>query len=192
MGAAVVRPLFHSNQLYKEVINLGKKRNKKNNLNPWLTANRPEQKDSFIQVGVSLATHPAFKDLSYSAKFTYEQMCRAANYAKNNGLSEFVFPQSVFSKYGITRSTFQKAKEQLISHGFIVCTFCGKNQRVESKYKMVNWWKEWNPLNGCLKWGRLLSKNGTANNVGAPDVECQPLPKMDITISGNDETPHET
>ena len=119
-------------------------------------------------------------------------MCRAANYAKNNGLSEFVFPQSVFSKYGITRSTFQKAKEQLISHGFIVCTFCGKNQRVESKYKMVNWWKEWNPLNGCLKWGRLLSKNGTANNVGAPDVECQPLPKMDITISGNDETPHET
>lgn len=171
---------------------MGKKRNKKNNLNPWLTANRPEQKDSFIQVGESLSTHPAFIDLSYSAKFTYEQMCRAANYAKNNGQSEFVFPQSVFRKYGITKSTFQSAKEQLISHGFIVCTFCGQNQRVESRYKMVNWWKERTPLNGCLKWGRRLSKNGTANNVETPNVECQPLPKIKITISKNDETPHGT
>lgn len=167
-----------------------KKRTKQNNLNPWLTANRTDQKDSFVQVGESLVTHPAFKDLSYSAKFVYERMCCAANYAKNNGQAEFIFPLSVFSKYGITRSTFQSAKEQLISHGFIVCTFCGKNQRVESKYRMVNLWKEWNPLKGCLKFERHLSKNRTANAISTPNIGCQTLPKIDFKISGNDGNPH--
>ena len=109
-----------------------------------MTAKGSDQKDPFLQVGESLMTHPAFKDLSYSSQITYILMCMAMNHAHHNGKLEFIFPRSVYSgKYGISNNAFDHAKKELVDHGFITY-ISGKNQRVSSKYKMSNSWKYWN------------------------------------------------
>lgn len=176
---------------------MGKKRNKQNNLNPWLTAKGSDQKDPFLQVGESLMTHPSFKDLSYSSQITYILMCMAMNHAHHNGKLEFIFPRSVYSgKYGISNNAFDHAKKELVDHGFITY-ISGKNQRVSSKYKMSNSWKYWNKefwnkVKGCPETGRPLSQNGTPNTVPTPNIEGQSPPKMNFKIFKNDENPHET
>lgn len=171
---------------------MGKKRNKKNNLNRWLTANRPDQKDSFIQVGESLATHPVFKTLSITARYIYERMSVYANYAKNNNELDFTFPRSVYcGKYGISSNAFHRAIKDLIEKGFVRCVLKGKNQRVASKYRMVQVWKIGNPLNGCPQTGRHLSQNGTPNAIAAPNIGIQHYPRVNIKIEEKDEPPHE-
>ena len=176
---------------------MGKKRNKQNKLNPWLTAKGSDQKDPFVMISESLVTSPAFKDLSYSSQMTYILMCMAMNHAHHNGKLEFIFPRSVYNgKYEISNNAFDHAKKELVDHGFIIYT-SGKNQRVSSKYQMSNSWKYWNKevwnkVKGCPETGRPLSQNGTPNTVSAPNIEGQHLPEIKIKISRNGETPHET
>ena len=114
-------------------------RQKRKPLSPWATAKPDGMEKRFVQIGDSLAYHPAWLDLSAGAKVLYLYMCM-----ESGGKNEFKIPQKVYSRF-TDRRAFHRAKNELICAGFIEIVHNGANTRTENIYRFCFDWKSRSP-----------------------------------------------
>lgn len=89
--------------------------------------------DAFARVYRSLLKDTRFQKLTAVA-----QMCFICMLAESNGQSEFTFSRSAYKAYGISPTTFQRAKQQLIDNGFITADVYHTRRNI---YRLSDGWK---------------------------------------------------
>ena len=115
---------------------MGRKRKSGYALAPWLSG-RPDGKEPhYIQVGVTLFEHPAFRKLTPAQRYLYLCMAHDAE-----GRKEFIFPKARFKNFGISSSTARDGIGALIEQGFIIRLYSGKATREASSYAFSDKWK---------------------------------------------------
>lgn len=110
-------------------------RAKKTPFPPWITAKMNGEEARYIRLGNSLLMNPAMLNLSPSAFQIYTYML-----LESGGRQQFEFP---YSKYGriMSKPTFQRAKRELVSAGFIEVIRSNQNIRTPSEYRFSESWK---------------------------------------------------
>lgn len=112
-------------------------KSKNYSVNYWLSANKDGKEKSYIQVGLSLLTSDAFKDLTEGARLLYFDMALEAR-----GNRSFSFPQSVATaKYGFSPSSLRRWIKELEDNKFIKITKNGRNTRTKNQYEFSFEWK---------------------------------------------------
>ena len=81
---------------------------------PYWQSRSQERGESFIRLGVSLLKSKAWKSLSGSAKAFY-----LALMAEGRGNDTVSFPHGIAKKYGVSASSYDRARSELIESGFI-------------------------------------------------------------------------
>lgn len=102
----------------------------------WLTAKTGKEKDGrFIQVGNSLFFSKEVQGLTAGARWLYLCMAEEAG-----GKREYNFTHTTAKKYGISSSSFDRQKKELIEKGFIE-DISGVAQYAPGKYRFCFDWK---------------------------------------------------
>ena len=116
---------------------MGRKKSAVNCILPfWASAKQDCRDGRFIQVGNSLYLSKQFQALKPSAQILYHYMMM-----ESGGRAEFTFPKKTATKYGLNYATVLKDIKELIAHGFIEKTCCGRFTRTPNEYKFSNLWK---------------------------------------------------
>ena len=111
--------------------------NNKTPLNAWECYD-PSQKDvHYLRISKSLLCSTMFVKLGYSARLLYVYMAEACA-----GKFEFSFAYGDYKKIGFTKTTFLKAKKELIDGGFLKVKKCGKTNRTPNIYQWCFDWKK--------------------------------------------------
>ena len=107
-------------------------------INGWLSENRDCKEKAFLQVGVSLLTSNAYKELPDAAKTVYLAMCAEAG--KNR---EVKFSRGIAKKYGFTdERRYYRGVDALIAAGFIEkVAEPGAAQYAPTKFRFLFDWK---------------------------------------------------
>ena len=91
----------------------------------------------FIQVGNKFLQHPNYRRLPATARIVYLAMGMEAG-----GKREAEFSHGMAKKYGISKSTFDRAVNELISKGFIArIKNADMSQFAKAKFKLCTSWK---------------------------------------------------
>lgn len=109
---------------------------KKTPFPPWQSAKKDGIESRFVRLGNSILIHPAYLELSSSAKVIYIYML-----LESGGQKEFTFPLSKYKKI-VTPRTFRTARDELISSGFIIVKQNNQNLRKPNVYEFSGQWKE--------------------------------------------------
>ena len=105
-------------------------------ISPWLTAKADCREPKYIQCGVTLFEHPAFKRLTPAQRCLYLAMCLDAG-----GHREFTFSKARIEHYGFSYATGRDAINALIAGGFIIKLFSGQTTREKNGYAFSERWK---------------------------------------------------
>lgn len=114
---------------------MGKKRKRKIELVPWMSASPDNVEKRFVQVGNTLLFHDAFNRLTVGCRYLY--FCMSMECA---GKRRFVFPQAAAKKYGITPSSLRRHVDELEAGRFIK-VYSGKPTREPNIYGFCFDWK---------------------------------------------------
>lgn len=110
-------------------------RGKKTPLKPWETKTADGTENRYIRLGDTLLMSSTVKGLSSSAFRVYVYMC-----LESGGHSHFTFPHNKYKKF-MTKPTFFRALDELVSAGFIDVVSHNKNLRIANDYAFSNRWK---------------------------------------------------
>ena len=104
---------------------------------PWLTARQDGKDGRFLQVGNSFWLSRQVLSLSYATRWMYLLMCLDAG-----GKAEVTFTHGRAEKLGISSSSYDRAIQQLIRHGFISRADPDNlAQFAPNRFRFVNDWK---------------------------------------------------
>ncbi len=110
-------------------------RHRKPDIEFWLADGDLTPNQRYCRFTESLIHAEPFITLSFAAQILYIRMCIQAA-----GKCEFVYAYSQYRKR-MSKSTFMRAKEELIKNGFIQVVECGRNTRTANIYKFCSDWK---------------------------------------------------
>ena len=104
---------------------------------PWFSGRHDCKEKRFLQIGDSLLFSEPFKRLLAGEKYLYFCMGMEAG-----GKKQFSFPHKSARKYGFSKSTFGRYKDELIKTGFIkLVGESGKITREPNLYEFCLSWK---------------------------------------------------
>ena len=105
-------------------------------LSYWCSGASDCSENFFVQLGVSLANHPAFTGLKDSAKWVYICMRLEAR-----GRPDFQFSRRTAAKYGIAEQTLYRSVKLLVNAGFVDVVASGRSNKTATDYCFSVRWK---------------------------------------------------
>lgn len=116
-------------------------------------------KNTSANIFTTMMTSEAWKHLTGNQKALYlhmkERMYGQPNKTRPdpNNLAAFTFPKRVWCNlFGLyssnNQSGFERDRDALIEHGFIICIEIGKNTRKENIYEYSDRWQYWTEEHG--------------------------------------------
>ena len=107
-------------------------------IKPWLSAEKNCVEGRFIQVGNSLMLSKPIQVLTANARWL--MICMAMESGRSR---RFVFTHSTAEKYGLSASTFDEAKKQLLQIGYIkIVNNEDYNQYKANEFEFISDWKD--------------------------------------------------
>lgn len=104
----------------------------------WLSAKLDSREGRFIQVGNSLLLSKEYQNLSGVAKNLY--LCMAM---ECGGKNAYTFSAGAAKKYGISKSSFERAKKELQVKKFIQLLLDEERSQFKAcTFRFINGWKE--------------------------------------------------
>lgn len=115
---------------------------KRTPVSPWLSANKDCRESRYIQVGNSLLSHPAFKELTAGEKHFYLVLCM-----ESSGYWEVTLSHGrALREYGIKGSSFDNHVKALKQKGFIKQIGNPNGEKyIRCKFRFVDDWKSKKP-----------------------------------------------
>ena len=102
---------------------------------PWESRNNNGVEKRYFRLGATIMASEVMRSLSPSAFKVYCYMRIEAAGKKN-----FTFPHAKYKSY-MSKPTFQKARDELVEHGFIDVVQNNKNLRKSNVYCFSERWK---------------------------------------------------
>lgn len=106
---------------------------------PSLFTYTADGNEPFIRVPASLWVNPLFKELNYSAKCLYLDMCL---YVGKDYNEAFNYPETLAkNRLNMSKQTFLTSRDKLEKNGFIEVLEVNRNLRKANVYKLSKKWR---------------------------------------------------